>query len=175
MERVPGSASAFGADPGLAEGEDMQTLLTTIVTWLSLNAGLPAFYEHPRIEFVPAAKMYAVRISGQVWGHSPGTAAGHSAGSGGENHVEALYDDRSRTIYLPEGWSGATPAEVSVLVHEMVHHLQNIAGVKYECPQARERLAYTAQNQWLARSGRNLIDEFNLDALTLLLRTKCMH
>jgi len=60
-------------------------------------------------------------------------------------------------------------------VHEMVHHLQNIAGLKYECPQAREKLAYVAQNQWLAQSGRNLIDEFKLDALTVLVRTNCMH
>jgi len=57
----------------------------------------------------------------------------------------------------------------------MVHHLQNLGGLKFDCPQARERLAYAAQDQWLARSGQNLTDEFELDALTVLLRTKCMH
>ena len=39
----------------------------------------------------------------------------------------AVYDDATRTIYLAEGWSGATRAELSVLVHEMVHHLQSRA------------------------------------------------
>jgi len=155
----------------------MQTLLTAIVAWLSINAGLPAIYEHPRVEFVSPGKMYAVRIGGHVSGHSPGsvTAAGHETPSDGGRHVEALYDDRSRTMYLPEGWAGTTPAEISVLVHEMVHHLQNVAGLKYECAQAREKPAYVAQDLWLAQSGRNLMDEFKLDPLTVLVRTKCMH
>jgi len=155
----------------------MQTLLTTVVTWLSLNAGLPAIYEHPRVEFVAPARIYALRIGEHVSGYSPGTVAtaGRIARSSGERHVEALYDDRSRTIYLPEGWTGATPAELSVLVHEMVHHLQNVVGLKYECPQAREQTAYVAQDKWLAESGRNLMDEFKLDPVTVLVRTKCMH
>jgi hypothetical protein len=46
-----------------------------------------------------------------------------------------------KTIYLPKNWTGSTPAELSVLVHEMVHHLQGATKTKYECPQAREQLA----------------------------------
>ena len=155
----------------------METLLTAIVMWLSIGYGLPANYDYPRIEFASPARMDAIQYRGRT---SAQASVGSASESGPSNRntrreVEALYDDATRTIYLPEGWTGTTPAEVSVLVHEMVHHLQNIAGVKYECPQAREKLAYAAQNQWLARSGRNLIDEFHLDALTLLLRTRCMH
>ena len=155
----------------------METLLTAIVTWLSIGFGLPANFDHPRIEFVTSVEMDAVQLRGQSAGsgRAGSVAASRPAPATSPREVEALYDDTRRTIYLPEGWTGKTPAEVSVLVHEMVHHLQNIAGVKYECPQAREKLAYAAQNQWLARSGRNLIDEFHLDALTLLLRTRCMH
>lgn len=155
----------------------METLLTAIVTWLSIGFGLPADYDHPRIEYLAPAKMSAVQLRGQAAAHSPALSGEASAPAGValQRDVEALYDDSTRTIYLPEGWTGKTPAGVSVLVHEMVHHLQNVAGLEYECPQAREKLAYVAQNQWLARSGRNLVDEFELDALTLLLRTKCMH
>jgi hypothetical protein len=126
----------------------MQSLLTAIVTWLSINAGLPATYEHPRIEFVSPGKMYAVRIGGHVSGHTPGAAHGHKPQRNTGREIEALYDDRGRTIYLPVGWTGGTPAEVSVLVHEMVHHLQNMSGLIYECPQAREEPAYVAQKKW---------------------------
>lgn len=155
----------------------METLLTAIVTWLSIGFGVPANYDHPRIEFVSSAKMSAVQFRGHTAAHSAAQSGETSAPARPalQREVEALYDDSTRTIYLPEGWTGKTPAEVSVLVHEMVHHLQNVAGLKFECPQAREKLAYAAQNQWLAQSGRNLIDEFKLDALTVLLRTKCMH
>lgn len=145
----------------------METLLTAIVAWLSIGFGLPANFDYPRVELVSPARMNAVQFRGQ--------AAAHSARPASQRDVDALYDHSTRTIYLPAGWTGKTPAEVSVLVHEMVHHLQNVAGLKYDCPQAREKLAYAAQDQWLALSGRNLIDEFKLDALTVLLRTKCMH
>jgi len=118
--------------------------------------------DHPRIELAPPATLVAVRIGG-------------STASASGRELEALYDDRTRTIYLPWGWTGATPAELSVLVHEMVHHLQNVGGLKYECPEAREKPAYAAQDKWLSLFGRNLVDEFELDPMTVLVRTKCMH
>lgn len=72
------------------------------------------------------------------------------------------------------GWTGKSPADVSVLVHEMVHHVQNVAGLKYACPEEREKPAYDAQNQWLALFGRKVTEEFELDPMTLLVRTNCL-
>ena len=122
----------------------METVLTTIAAWLSLNFMLPPVYVLPRIAFSAPAE------------------------------VEAQYDDATRTIYLPEAWTGDSPAELSVLVHEMVHHVQNVAGLGYACPEEREKLAYAAQRQWLALVGRDLMQEFRLDPMTLLVRTNCM-
>ncbi len=132
----------------------MQSVLTAIVTWLSFNFALPAIYEHPRIEFVSPGEIQAARH--------------------GASRAEAFYDDGTRTIYLAKGWTGKSPAELSVLVHEVVHHVQNVAGLKYACPEEREKLAYAAQREWLALFGRNLMKEFKLDAMTLLVRTSCM-
>jgi hypothetical protein len=152
----------------------MQTMLTAIVTWLSFNVGLPADYHHPRIELVSPEAMHAVRHQGRESARDPARAAGRTQ-SDGTPEVEALYDDTTRTIYLNREWTGKTPAELSVLVHEMVHHLQNAAGLKYECSQAREKPAYAAQDRWLALFGRNLLEEFKLDPMTVLVRTNCMH
>ena len=100
-----------------------------------------------------------------------------SAGTGwrtgwAPNH--AIYADATQTIYLPERWTGTTAAELSVLVHEMVHHLQNVGQLKYSCPQAREVVAFAAQERWLSLSGRTLESEFGIDKLTLLVRTNCL-
>jgi hypothetical protein len=65
--------------------------------------------------------------------------------------------------------------ELSVLVHEMVHHLQNAGGLKYACAQAREKTAYQAQDKWLRQFGRNLTVAFALDPMTVLVRTNCMY
>jgi hypothetical protein len=87
--------------------------------------------------------------------------------------VVAVYDDVSDTIYLAHGWTGHTPAGLSVIVHEMFHHLQHEAGSTYACPEEREREAFAAQERWLAEFGTNLETEFGIDPFTLLVRTNC--
>ena len=87
----------------------------------------------------------------------------------------AVYSDATQTIYLPEGWTGRSPAELSVLVHELVHHVQNVAGLKYACPQEREKLAYEAQERWLGLFGHSLERDFELDGFSLLVKTRCFY
>jgi len=153
----------------------MQALVTVLVTWLSVSFGLPAINEHPRIEIVSPAKMAEVRYS-RLEAKRPdrvAAEAGRMASPEIGHDVFAIYDDLNRTIYLPENWTGKTPAEVSVLVHELVHHLQNVGGLKYDCAEAREKPAYRAQAGWLELFGKNLADEFDLDPMTVLVRTNC--
>jgi hypothetical protein len=87
--------------------------------------------------------------------------------------VVAFYENASQTVFLREGWTPSGAADLSVLVHEIVHHLQNVAGMKYGCPAAREKLAYAAQRKWLELLGRNFFEEFETDPMTLLIRTSC--
>jgi Domain of unknown function (DUF6647) len=150
----------------------MNALLTAIVLWLSTNLGLPAIYDHPRVEFVPTGKILALRY-GAVLGSQPGMGAGSS--QSGQREVVAVYDSATKTIYLREGWTGGTPAELSVLVHEMVHHLQNAGNLKFECPQEREQSAYAAQERWLGLFGHDLLHDFEIDPFTLLVSTKCLN
>jgi hypothetical protein len=155
----------------------MQALLTVLVAWLSANFALPADSVPPAIEMVSQAQMADIRYSrlGIARPNGPAVEAGRMAPLESHHAVFAIYDNSSRTIYLPENWSGRTPREVSLLVHELVHHLQNAAGLKYYCSGEREKLAYEAQARWLEMFGKNIADEFNLDPMTLLLRTNCMH
>lgn len=151
----------------------MQELLTVLVTWLSINFGLAATAELPAVTLASAAQMVELRHerSGEALPHQ---AAG-AAASEHEMGFHAVYDDKTRTIYLHEGWSGATPVETSILVHELVHHLQNLEERKYDCPEAREKPAYRAQAQWLELFGTTLDEKFGLDPMTLLVRTNCIH
>jgi hypothetical protein len=85
----------------------------------------------------------------------------------------ALYDDADRRILLPAGWTGSTPAELSVLVHELVHHLQASEGRRYACGGEREAEAYAVQARWLALFGETLEGAFGIDAMTRLVLTRC--
>lgn len=153
-----------------------QELLDMIASWLGENFDLRAYAERPRVEFVPAAKLVALRYRGLALDREPY----HDRERRVEPlvdapRIEGLYDDRSRVIYLPESWRGVAVAEISVLVHEMVHHLQNLGSVKFSCPEEREKLAYKAQDKWLAVFGKSLADEFDLDPMTLFAKTLCLH
>lgn len=181
QEKIADSSTIESQNTGTMEfhrqsARQKQPLLENIVTWLSDNFGLPANHDYPQVELISPTKMSAVRYRESDPDRPPSAVVnGAQSAQAGQDDLEGLYIDASRTIYLRQGWTGNTPAELSVLVHEMVHHLQNVAGLKYECPQAREKLAYEAQDRWLAQFGRSLKNEFEIDAMTVLIHTKCMH
>jgi hypothetical protein len=150
-------------------------VLKEIVIWLSTNFDLPRILSHPNVEIVPPGEINALRFKGFAWVAPRDIVTESQRGPLSAREVVAVYDDEMKTIYLTEGWTGATPAEQSVLVHEMVHHLQNLGKLKYECPPAREELAYAAQDKWLGLSGLNLADEFEIDPFTLVVSTRCIY
>jgi hypothetical protein len=80
-------------------------LTTAIAEWL-VSVGFQPAQQLPKIVAVSQQKLISMRQRGL-----PG-------------EVVAVYDDSSSTIYLALGWTSATPAGLSVIVHEMVHHLQ---------------------------------------------------
>jgi hypothetical protein len=144
----------------------MEALLTAIVLWLSTNFPLPANVNHPSIKFVSQAEMIAPLKQNQQQRTNVSTA---------ENSwdIVSLYSNEAKTIYLMDGWTGNTPDELSILVHEMVHHLQNVGQLKFACPEEREELAYKAQESWLRLFGRDLERGFQMDAFTILVKSKC--
>lgn len=146
----------------------MSALLTAIVVWLSANFSIPSNFAHPNIEYASPARMIEMRLYGAHSAAQSATVVGQIP------DVVAVYDDKTHTIFLPEGWTGTTPEELSVLVHEMVHHLQNVNGQKFECPAAREKPAYLAQDQWLKQFGHTLENDFSVDMFTIVVKSACV-
>src|SRR4051812_2907671 len=109
-------------------------LLTAIVTWISANFALPPDYDHPQLKLVPAMEITFLRYQAFTPAQRRDVLKSLADNTGDSHSREAVavYDDRTRTIFLPDTWTGETPADLSVLVHEMVHHLQNRAHIKYE-------------------------------------------
>ena len=162
------STLALATPPSPQRASDVQ--LTSIITWLSSNFELEPTVTLPQVKYVSAANIAERRYRAFLGAAGPAA----SAPDAGRTTV-AVYDPTEATIYLLDNWTRSTPADVSVLVHEVVHHLQHMAKTKFECPQAREQLAYAAQQRWLGLFDRNLEDEFQLDPFTLLVTTRCMY
>lgn len=148
----------------------MDALLTAIVVWLSANYSLPSRFEHPRVEFVSAQVMTAHFYEDIARRQQAGMLLNQS-----EADVVSLYSNEAKTIYLLDGWKGQTPGELSMLVHEMVHHLQNAGQLKFACPQEREKVAYRAQDGWLGLFGTDLTREFQIDPFSLHVKTSCFY
>jgi hypothetical protein len=151
--------------------QPMEDLLDGVATWLASNFDLPAIKERPAVEFASRMELERLRASDRA--HSLGFMG--NDGQLAQREVVALYDNKTRTILLPDDWGGTSPVDQSVLVHEMVHHLQNLANLKFDCPQAREKLAYLAQDKWLQRFGLSLEHEFDVDLFTVLISSACMY
>lgn len=150
--------------------------LDEIARWLSENFELPHPDNLPRIERVPAAQLYRLRYKGLLPPPSLAIGGEHATlRPDYQREVVAIYNDSTKTIYLRDDWTGDSAAEQSVLVHEMVHHLQNVAGVKYECSGAREKPAYLAQDQWLKLRGLELETTFDVDMFTIVALSACMN
>ena len=133
------------------------SVLTPIVTWISNTLDFPAHYDLPRVERT------RIRLA----------AALHGSQFVSQHVILSNYDDTKQTIYLSNEWNGDTPEGMSVLIHEMVHHLQNVAATRHECTQSREKLAHVAQERWLAANGRSLEKDFGIDPLSYLVITEC--
>jgi hypothetical protein len=147
-------------------GDIRQDVVVAIETWLSAQFSLPTVEHHPVIKLVPSKEIVALRYNSIL---GPGRSAED------QKDTVAIYHDTTQTIYLPQDWNGSTPAEQSILIHEMVHHFQNVLGLKYECGQAREELAYRTQDRWLRLFGHDLATDFELDAFSLLVKTNCFY
>lgn len=153
----------------------MQALLIAIVTWLSANYGLPSNYDLPTIQFAEPMEIAFVRYGAFSPEQRSKVAAAQSAlPAEARGSVVSVYRDNDRTIMLPQGWRGVTPAEQSIVVHEMVHHLQNVGQLHFICPQEREAMAYQAQEKWLQQFGKSLASEFKLDAFTVMVNSHCL-
>ncbi|MGY8676490.1 DUF6647 family protein [Bradyrhizobium sp. UFLA05-153] len=168
----PGVAAGSG-QPRLDATRVAEDLLDEVAGWLSSNFDLPAIKDRPAIEFTSKARLATMRASDRA--HWQGLARDEGIDRLALRTVVALYDNNSKTIFLPDDWIGKSPADQSVLVHEMVHHLQNLAKLKFECPMAREKLAYMAQDKWLRWFGTSLESEFDVDMFTVLISSACMY
>jgi hypothetical protein len=144
-------------------------VLVTARDWLHAQFDLPYVRELPAVELVPPERLVAIRSGVPPL---PRSTAGRTRE---RPDLVALYVDAERTMYLPLGWSGTTQVALTVVLHELVPHIQNVAGLTYPCSGAREAPAFAAQAAWLARSGRDLETAFGIDALTLKVRTSCLY
>ena len=136
----------------------METIASALLAWLIAKTGLAA-PDVPPIMLVPKHRLVEI-----AYGANPPPLAA----------VSGLYDTKTSTIYLLDNWDGSQLLDRSELVHELVHHLQNVNKVPAPCFAAHERQAIHLQLEWLREQGVKDPYEFlNINELYVLLVSGC--
>ena len=87
---------------------------------------------------------------------------------------QALYSHNDGIIYLTKDWRCSDPRDRGTLLHELVHHLQKLNGVKARCLAEYERQAYDLQLEWLREHGVQDPYKFlDVDEFTIHIISQC--
>jgi hypothetical protein len=114
--------------------------------------------ELPPIRFVPAAEMRKVLSSEEAI----------------DLKMEAFYSEKDHSIYLLDSWRSDNLRDRSILLHELVHHLQYLNHVKELCPGEAEFQAFRLQADWLGEQGVEYpVDLIGIDPLIILMLGHC--
>lgn len=122
-------------DAGWRDAKSIPELVEVLETWLDANT------EYGRRDTTPFVRTISPSMAVSL----------HGIAGRGHGRTRGLYDGETSTVYLIMPWSPKDAADVSVLLHELVHHRQ--APHHFYCPAAQEEAAYRLQDRWLGERG----------------------
>lgn len=137
------------ADP---PSEAFSRRVDELVRWISAHSDYPAALKQMPVFVFLSAQAIRHSFSGSAMGYSEQMSAVQAAQVRG-------------TIYLPDTFQ--LGRDDYILVHELVHHLQDESGKPFECVALREREAYKLQTQFVQETG---VGQTPNDMFMLMLR-----
>jgi hypothetical protein len=155
MRIVSGALLAAGWCAGPASAnpqDDFARRVAELVDWIAARSDYsPHLRQPPTFVFLSPDRIRHA-FSGSAMGYRSETSSVRAAQTNG-------------TIYLPETFT--LGRDDYMLVHELVHHLQDESGKQFECLAAREREAYVLQMKFVQQHGTGEVPN---DIYMLLLR-----
>ena len=133
----------------------MKEIITWLFIWLGTNTYFNTNHPHPTVLLMPQEEMN--RLYYQDNDHEP-------------DSLHGLYDKSNDTIILPDDWNKEDPFEMSVLLHELVHYLQDVNGMEFKCTREMEKDAWPIQQSFLKQVYNY---DWNYDKLWYLMISSC--
>jgi hypothetical protein len=122
----------------------MYAFISSALLWVTAQFGYDGALPAPIVQWASQAQM--VQVAGATDPAAREYIRDHGIRLGG------LYIPDSDKIYLLESMDMDDPRHQSVLVHELVHYVQDQIGVAGTTEQL-ETQAYALQDQWLQEQG----------------------
>ena len=117
----------------------MHHFVAAALIWITANMGMDGRLEAPTV----------IRLTQEELNAS----SQHADLLGEQYFVHGQYRPAMDTVYLREDFDLQNPYHRSVLVHELVHYIQDIRNIHYDCQAMYEEEAYRLQAQWNEENG----------------------
>ena len=132
----------------------MKEIITALLIWLGANSDFNVNMDIPVVMFLPQDQMEQ-RYFGDTENH-------------GELH--GFYDIEKNIIILPNTWDRRDPWDLSVLLHEMIHYVQDQNETEFNCTAEMEKDSWPLQQKYLLEIHDF---EWDYDKLWYLMVSSC--
>ena len=119
----------------------MKSVITAMLLFIGANTNYNVDLPHPVVKQLPQSELE------RIYSHGKGM-------NGSELH--AFYDTKADVIYLPDTFNIHDAWHKGVLIHELLHYVQDQNDAKFECNAQMESEAWPLQRKYLLeRHGVN--------------------
>ena len=136
----------------------MRELITLLLMWIGQSTMYDVDIDHPNVIMMPPTELNEQ--------YNKSTLAK-------TNHIEELwayYNTKNQTIYLRADFRQYDPWHKSILLHELLHHVQYHNKVLYQCINQMEEEAWPLQKKYL-KEFHNI--DWHYDELWYLMISTC--
>lgn len=122
----------------------MNALIAFLTAFIVANSDLPPAPIEPIVQYQDRETLWHMNHPGATFRPE-------------RQQYDALY--RNDFLYLHDQWKAGDLHDVSILAHELVHHLQHHSDKVYACEKEKEAHAYHLQIEFLERFGDMTTEE----------------
>ena len=133
----------------------MKEIIMALMIWLGANTNYNVDVPEPTVLFVTQEQLERAYYRGES--HEGVTLHG-------------IYDTKLNLIMLSDAWDRTKPWDLSVLLHEVIHYVQDVNEIEYTCIAEMEKDSWPLQQQYL-KEQHNI--DWEYDKLWHLLISNC--
>jgi len=111
----------------------MKEILIALMIWIGANTDYNTDVPLPVVEFKTQVEMESLYYGERKK----------------EGELYGFYNIEKDIIVLPDTWDGTRPFDLGLLVHEMIHYLQDVNKIQFQCVAEMEVDSWPLQKQYL--------------------------
>ena len=148
-------------------------ILVSMMIWISSITGLPIPDSLPTITYTDGYTMKRLLFGCDIDPKQYPEICKNNEPT--NEKTIGLYDHHKKVIHLNPYMNKYDPiVQNSVIVHELVHHMQFAANVPHRCFGELEKVAYETQDAYLIENGKkDIVTELDLSPLYLMMIYSC--